>query len=285
MSGVSVVIPAYNESTGIIEVINQVSKALQNFEHEIIVVDDGSTDDTAQLAQRTGLAEVISHTQNQGYGCALKTGIHRAKYDKIMIIDADATYPENAIPLLIEQSKTTPMVVGARTLEPMGEPVIRRSVKNLIVMLANWLADTNIPDLNSGFRIFDKNIALKYSHLLPSGFSFTSTITLVFLSEGYGVDYLPIQYRKRKGWSKFRPFKDTLNMLILILRTLVYFNPLRVFVPLSAALVLLALLVLFVSVAVEGRAWDITITAILVCAIQLFGIGLIADLLVKRLKR
>lgn len=285
MSPVSVVIPAYNESRGIIEVIKQVSDALKGVEHEIIVVDDGSADDTAQLARGTGLAEVISHTQNQGYGSALKTGIHRAKYDKVMIIDADATYPENAIPMLVKQAESASMVVGARTLKPTGEGALRRLVKGLIVMLANWLADTNIPDLNSGFRIFDKNIALKYLNLLPSGFSFTSTITLVFLSEGYRVDYVPIEYRKRKGWSKFRPVKDTLNMLILILRTLVYFNPLRVFVPMSLALVMLAFLVLFVSVVVEGRAWDITITAILVFAIQLFGIGLIADLLVKRLKR
>ena len=284
MDGISVVVPAYNESGGIVEVLEQVRTALGGIEHELLVVDDGSTDDTASLAAGVSGVRVVSQGENMGYGAALKTGMRQAKYDHVMIIDADATYPEGAIPELARRSENAEMVVGARTIKPEGEPALRRIVKKFIVMLANRLAETNIPDLNSGLRIFRKDLGLKYIHLLPSGFSFTSTITLVFLSEGYRVDYMPIEYLKRKGWSKFRPVQDTLNMIILILRTLVYFNPLRVFVPLSILLVILAFGVLGVSLVVEGRAWDITIIAILVAAIQVFGIGLIADLIGKRYK-
>ena len=284
MDGISVIVPAYNESRGIVEVLGQVRAAMEGIEHELLVVDDGSTDDTASLAAGVEGVRVLSHGENLGYGAALKTGMRRAKYHSVMIIDADATYPEGAIPELVRRSEEAEMVVGARTLRPEGEPALRRIVKRIIVWLANRLAETNIPDLNSGLRIFKTALGLKYIHLLPSGFSFTSTITLVFLSEGYRVEYTPIEYRKRKGWSKFRPLRDTLNMVILILRTLVYFNPLRVFVPLSLFLVALAFAVLGLSIAIEGRAWDITIIAILAAAIQVFGIGLIADLIGKRYK-
>ena len=284
MDGISVIVPAYNESHGIVEVLGQVRAALAGVNHELLVVDDGSTDDTAKLAAEVEGARVISHGANIGYGAALKTGLRQARYERVMIIDADATYPEGAIPELMRRSSDAEMVVGARTGKITDEPALRRIVKRIIVWFANWLAETRIPDLNSGLRIFRRDLGLKYIHLLPSGFSFTSTITLVFLSEGYRVDYVPIEYRKRKGWSKFRPFQDTLNMMILILRTLVYFNPLRVFVPMSVALVALAFVVLGVSLAVEGRAWDITIIAILVAAIQVFGMGLIADLIGKRYK-
>jgi len=284
VDGVSVIVPAYNESHGIVSVLKQVQGALEGINHELLVVDDGSTDDTFPLASGVQGTRVISHGANLGYGASLKTGLRQAKYDTVMIIDADATYPEGAIPELVRRSTDADMVVGARTGRVEGEQALRRIVKNIIVWLANWLAETRIPDLNSGLRVFRRDLGLKYIHLLPSGFSFTATITLVLLSEGYRVEYMPIEYRKRKGWSKFRPFQDTLNMIILILRTLVYFNPLRVFVPLSVALVVLAFFVLGLSLAIEGRAWDITIIAILTAAIQVFGIGLIADLIGKRYK-
>lgn len=284
MDGISVIVPAYNESRGIVEVLEQVRESLAGSEHELLVVDDGSTDDTARLAQDMEGVRLIAHGHNLGYGASIKTGLRGAKYERVLIIDADATYPAGAIPELVKRSEEADMVVGARTIKPEGEPALRRMVKGLIVWLANVLGETKIPDLNSGLRIFRRELGLKYIHLLPSGFSLTSTITLIFLSEGYRVDYLPIEYSKRKGWSKFRPMRDTLNMTILVMRTIMYFNPLRVFVPLSLALVGLAFAVLGVSLLVEGRAWDITIIAILVAAVQVFAVGLIADLIGKRYK-
>ena len=122
-------------------------------------------------------------------------------------------------------------------------------------------------------------------HLLPSGFSFTSTITLIFISEGYRVEYLPIDYRKRKGWSKFRPIHDTFNMLILILRTLVYFNPLRVFLPLGILLLLLALPALLAWTHTGSVAWLVAAAGFLIASLQAIGVGMVADLLGKRKKK
>lgn len=285
MEGVSVIIPAHNEKASIVGVLDQVNHALKDVTREVIVIDDGSTDATAALASGVQGTRVISHGSNEGYGAALKTGIRNAQYDRILIIDADATYPEGSIPRLIEMSDHAEMVVGARVGRHVEEPFVRGAVKRLIVMLANYLADTHIPDLNSGLRIFKRNIALDYIHLLPGGFSFTSTITLIFLSEGYRVEYLPIDYRKRKGWSKFHPFYDTLNMLILIIRTLVYFNPLRIFLPLAFILLAAIFPTLWAYRAGGGTAYLVTAICLAVAAIQVFGIGIVADLFGKRYKR
>jgi len=284
MKGVSVIVPAYNESSGIVGVLDQVRAALKQIEHEIIVVDDGSQDDTASLAASVEGVKVISHGRNEGYGAALKTGMMRAQFDKVLIIDADATYPEGTIPQLIGRCADADMVVGARVAAGVEEPWLRGAVKRLIVLLANYLGETHIPDLNSGLRVFRRDLGLKYIHLLPSGFSFTSTITLVLLSEGYRVEYIPINYRKRKGWSKFRPFHDTLNMLILVLRTIVYFNPLRVFLPLSALLLLIALPVAWAWSHTGSTGWGAALIGLVVAALQVFGIGVVADLIGKRYK-
>jgi len=282
MDGVTVIVPAYNESSSIVGVLEQVRNALNDIEHEIIVVDDGSTDNTPSLAASVEGVRVISHGRNEGYGAALKTGLRNAANERALIIDADATYPEGSIPRLIELSREAEMVVGARTGRHVEEPWLRRTVKGMIVSLANYLADTNIPDLNSGLRVFRRDLGLKYINLFPSGFSFTSTITLVFLSEGYRVEYLPIDYRKRKGWSKFRPFHDTLNMLILILRTIVYFNPLRVFLPLSVLLFIVAVPAAIAWNLTGSTAWAVILVGLIIAALQVFGIGVVADVIGKR---
>jgi len=285
MGGVTVIVPAYNESSSITGVLGQLSQLLANIEHEILVIDDGSTDDTAAAVARVEGVRLISHGRNEGYGAALKTGLRNAAFERILIIDADATYPEGSIPRLIEMSESADMVVGARVGRHVEEPLLRGLVKKTIVALANYLGGTNIPDLNSGLRIFNRDLSIKYIHLLPSGFSFTSTITLIFLSEGYRVEYLPIDYRKRKGWSKFRPFHDTLNMLILILRTLVYFNPLRVFLPLSFILLTLTLPAWMLWSDTGSTAWLAVLIGLVAAALQIFGIGVVADLFGKRYKR
>ncbi len=284
MSGITVIVPAYNESSGIVGVLEQVQGALEGVEHEILVVDDGSTDDTSQLAGSITGVRVVSHGRNEGYGAAIKTGLRRGRHDRVLIIDADASYPEGSIPKLIELSRDADMVVGARTGRRVEESWLRRTVKKSIVTLANYLGETNIPDLNSGLRVFRRDLGLKYINLLPAGFSFTSTITLVFLSEGYRVEYLPIDYRKRKGWSKFRPFHDTLNMLILILRTLVYFNPLRVFLPLGVLLLVMALPAALVWSHTGSTSWAAILIGLVVAALQVFGIGVVADVIGKRHK-
>lgn len=283
--GISVVIPAYNEAVGIPSVLEEVENSLRGsgFSHEIIVVDDGSTDGTGRLAARPGV-RVIRHPANKGYGAALKTGIRRARYELIAIIDADRTYPGGEIPRLAKHllEHDYDMVVGARTGADVHVPLMRRPAKWAIAQIANYLAGRKIPDLNSGLRVFKKEVALEFLPLLPAGFSFTASITLALLSNDYLVDFLPVDYYCRQGKSKIRPLRDTLNFLGLILRTVMYFQPLKVFIPMS---------LLFILAGLGRGGYDVLFfqnltTAdllLLVTGAFIAMLGLLADLIDKRI--
>jgi glycosyltransferase involved in cell wall biosynthesis len=232
----SVVIPAFNEELGIEAVIEEVGKALSACDYELLVVDDGSDDHTARMAREAG-ANVISQAVNKGYGAALKLGIRHAAHDRIVIMDADGTYPASAIPTLVAGLDDYEMVVGARIGDNTNIPFVRRPAKWLLQRVASYLAGQKIPDLNSGLRAMRRELVARYSHLLPSGFSFTTTITLSALCRDHLVNYVTIDYRARVGESKIRPH-HAFDFLILILRTIVYFNPLKVFLPMGAVFVL-----------------------------------------------
>jgi glycosyltransferase involved in cell wall biosynthesis len=229
---VSVVIPAYNEEKGIGAQIEVLRETLEKsaWPYEIIVVDDGSTDATANEVRRHPVRLV--QQRNRGYGAALKTGIRAAQSDIIVIIDADGTYPADAIPALLERAAIADMVVGARTGQDVNIPWTRKPAKWLLARLASHLAEQEIPDMNSGLRVLKRPLLHKFEHLLPQGFSFTTTITLALLCNGYVVEYVPINYAKRTGQSKIRA-AHAYQFLMLILRTIVYFNPLRIFLPLG----------------------------------------------------
>lgn len=234
--GVSVVIPAFNERGAIEATIADVRAALLEAEKsyaesEIIVVDDGSSDGTADLAEAAG-ARVIRQPQNRGYGAALKVGFAAARYEKIVITDADGTYPAGAIPEMLEFADHYEMVVGARIGENVAIPLVRRPAKWGLRVLASYLAGRAIPDLNSGLRVIDRALEKRFEHLLPSGFSFTTTITLAALCNDRLVYYHPIDYYARIGESKIRA-THAFDFLLLVLRTVVYFNPLKVFLPLG----------------------------------------------------
>jgi len=236
----SIIIPAYNEENAVSGVIKSIANL--NIPGEIIVVDDGSRDNTYNIA--LGVArefsniKIIRHEINRGYGASIKTGIRNALGDVIVICDADGTYPIADIPKLVDYVKNQDydMAVGARSMQTV--PLMRRPAKWLLNKLANYLVDYKIPDLNSGLRAFRKDLALKYLSLLPSGFSLTTTITLALISNNYRVKFVPISYNKRTGQSKIRPVRDTLNFFQLIIRMIVYFNPLKVFLPTSLFLFL-----------------------------------------------
>lgn len=232
--GVSVVVPAYDEEEAIEKTIAEVRAAMKAWpaDHELIVVDDGSRDRTAALAEAAG-ATVLRHPVNRGYGAALKTGIRAASHEIIVITDADGTYPAREIPALLEWVDDYDMVVGARTGENVNVPVMRRPAKWLLRKLASFLAGREIPDLNSGLRVLRRRDVERFEHLLPSGFSFTTTITLASLCTDLLVHYHPIDYLDRVGESKIRS-AHALEFLILIVRIIVYFNPLKVFLPLGA---------------------------------------------------
>lgn len=284
---VSIVIPAHNEEQGLGLVLTQLQRLLDNqdFSCEIIVVDDGSQDETGAVANQFPGVVVLRHNRNRGYGAALKTAIRHAQHPLVCITDADGTYPNECIPILVEQMVKGgyDMVVGTRTGLHVAIPFSRRPAKWAIGQLANLVAGEFIPDINSGLRVFKRAVALRFFNMLPDGFSFTTTITLAMLTNGYLVGYLPIDYHARVGQSKIRPVRDTLNFVQLILRIALYFAPLKIFLPLSGLLLLLALSWGLFSRLVLQQLADVSTLIIGMAAVQVAVVGLLAELINRRL--
>lgn len=280
--GISVIIPAFNEEGGVGNVIGDIRKALAETARgfEILVVDDGSTDCTAERAREAG-AVVIAHEMNRGYGAAVKTGVRSASYETIVLIDADGTYPPSAIGGLLEELRACDMVVAARRGSDNNIPLARRPAKWLLNRVAQLLAERPIPDLNSGLRVFRRSDALRFRNLYPNGFSFTSTITLAFLCNDLAVRYLPIDYLPRVGKSKLRPIRDTKNLFLTVVRSILFFNPLRVCLPVALALAALALFVLAVPRDTQGHIYDGTVMVLATCAVQVLIVGFLADVIAR----
>jgi glycosyltransferase involved in cell wall biosynthesis len=280
---VSIIIPAHNEERGIGPVLDGISSAMgaEGLEYEIIVVNDGSSDGTSEAAAREGV-RVIDLDINRGYGAAIKQGLKVARHELIAITDADGTYPAEALPGLVRAMDGYDMVVGARTGDNVAIPLIRRPPKWVLTTLANYLASADIPDLNSGLRVMRKPVIERFMNILPQGFSFTTTITLAMLSNDYRVRFSPIDYHSRTGKSKIRPIADTLNFLSIIVRTVMYFNPLKIFMPISAALLAAGIAVLLYTGFVLGRVMDVTVGILISLGIQVAVMGLLADLIDKR---
>lgn len=277
----SVIVPVLNEERSIVSVLNSIKQTMGSCEHsyEIIVVDDGSTDKTYELAVSQGV-KVIRHTNNRGYGASLKTGIKESNYDWILITDGDGTYPVEEIPSFLKFIPEYDMVIGARTGGKVHIPFMRRPAKWLLTHLASFLAGTRIPDLNSGLRVFKKNLCLEFSHLYPQGFSFTSTLTMAFLTHDYKVKYIPINYYKREGESSIRAY-DFVNFNKLLVRLTLFFNPIKLFSLISGILFLLAMFVFFFSKFYLKRLMDISTIVILMSSLQIFLFGLLAELIVR----
>jgi len=236
-------------------------------------------------SERSRGVTVLRHKDNRGYGAALKTGIRRAQYDLICITDADGTYPNERIPDLVARliEGRYDMVVGARVGKDVSIPLVRRPAKWAIGRLANFVAGESIPDLNSGLRVFRREVALRLLSMLPNRFSFTTTITLAMLVNGYPVDYVPINYYARVGRSKIRPIQDTINFVQLVLRIALYFAPLRLFLPVSLLLLLVAVAWALFSMFVLGQLADVSTLVIAMTGFQVAVIGMLAELINKRL--
>ena len=279
----SLVIPVYNEQEAIEQTIQEARRALKetDMSTELILVDDGSTDATKDILSRVqSPASVVTHPRNAGYGASLKSGVRHARGKWVAIADADGTYPFEQLPKLCELLSDADMVVGARP--NASHAMVRRPAKWLIGKLANFVAQMAIPDLNSGFRVFRRDLFNKYPTMLPDGFSLTTTLTLAMHSDGYRVVYTPISYHPRKGKSKIHPLKDPLNFILLILRICLYFNPLRVFGPLSIVFFCLGTLILLYSKFYTPQIMDITVTVAYLVAVQMLVLGLLGDLFVRR---
>jgi glycosyltransferase involved in cell wall biosynthesis len=283
MNMLSVVIPAYNEQEAIPSVLSELKAALDESSgtYELIVIDDGSTDDTARMVEQAGGATLASHPFNRGYGASLKTGISRASGDTILIIDGDGTYPAKYVSQLLEHLDGYDMIVGARTGKDIKMPLYRRPAKWFLSRLANYLARARIPDLNSGMRVFRRADIERFLTILPSGFSFTTTMTLAYHCNDYLVKYIPIDYHDRTGKSKIKPVRDGLNFILLILRAITYFNPLRVFLPIATGLVAVALVILVCSILFLDRVMDATVVALMIGAVQMGAFGLLADAIAR----
>jgi glycosyltransferase involved in cell wall biosynthesis len=285
---VTVVVPAFNEEQGIAGVLERLERIEFPGPSEILVVDDGSTDGTAAQLERLAPSHprlrVLRHARNRGYGAALKTGFAEAAYDVVVITDADGTYPEDRVrDLLARIDLGAEMAVGARRGANVHIPLVRRPAKAALRMLASYLSASPIPDLNSGMRAFRRELVLRYRPILPEGFSFTTTITLAALTNHHRVDYVDIAYAHRSGNSKIKPVRDTLRFSALIVRTVLYFNPLKVFYPIA-----LGVLFLFLGSLAYDLFWerppnlgDKTVL-LFVALVQVLTVGLLADLIEKR---
>ena len=277
------VIPAYNEVAAIGLTLEQVQAVMDadGLLGEIIVVDDGSADGTADEVARYPSVRLIKHPQNRGYGAALKTGIRQASHNIVVIVDADGTYPCEMIPRLAAEIGAYDMAVGARTGEEVHVPLIRRPAKWALNSLANYLSGWKIPDLNSGLRAFKRDVAERFFRLLPSGFSFTTSLTLALLTNDYNVLYIPVNYYHRTGRSKIRPIQDTINFFSLVVRVVLSFRPLRVFVPLSVVFVLVSLAKGIYDIILYDLHLATSTVVLFTLTFQIIVLGLIADLVVS----
>lgn len=228
----SVIIPVYNEEDAILGVLDGVKKELSGFvEYEVIVVNDGSTDATSEKIKQSSIKDIkaVTHTENLGYGKSIFDGMLHAKYDCIAIMDGDGSYPPEKIKELYAYYPKYDMIVGARCGREYDRGVFKRPARMLFKFLAEYASGRKISDVNSGFRIFKKGIAMRFQDSLCLGFSFTTSVTLFFLLNHYYVKYIPIEYQERIGKSKVRHFRDTLRTAQLVITAILYYNPVKLF--------------------------------------------------------
>lgn len=278
--GITFIVPCFNEQP---EVLAETVRRLQQTAagmvrpHEIIVVDDASSRaryDEAQLQVR-----LVRHKMNRGYGAALATGLRNARFPWIGIVDADGTYPIETFAQMLPLTADYQMVIGARRWEDISR--LRRIPKRCLTLLASFLADHKIPDLNSGMRIFHREIYDSHRRIYPDRFSFSSTLTMVGLTSGFEVNFFEIDYFSRIGRSSIHPFKDPIRFGYQLLRLSLYFRPLRFFLPLSAFVAAAAVARGLRDLALTNHFGGLTLVLFFM-AFQVFFFGLIAEIINKK---
>ena len=281
---VSVVLPVYNEVGHLAQEVKRIRSALESSGRtfEIIVVDDGSDDGSGEALEAIEGIRLIRFTINRGSGSARRAGTRAAVGRVVVWTDCDLTYPNEDIPRLVDAlDEGWDQVVGARTSEQGTVRALRVPAKWLIRTLACYLTDTKIPDLNSGLRVFRREVGLQFLYLLPAGFSCVTTITMSFLANGYSVRYLPIDYAPRAGRSKFHWWTDTRRYLLQVVRMVLMYNPLRAFGPIGITFLLLGMAKVGYDLDTKhGRIATNTIVVLIAAGIVVM-IGLLADLLVQ----
>ena len=284
MELVSIVIPAYNEEVAIGDDLDLIKRTMDGTgqPYEVIVVNDGSTDRTAEIVSSRPWVRLLHHSHNRGTGAARSTGVRAAAGNLILMTDGDGTYPNQDMPKLVEELQRCDMVIGARKKEKGTMKWLRAPAKWFIRSLASYLTAVKIPDLNSGLRGFKKDLVMKYMGILPNTHSWVSTITIAFLSDGYEVHFIPIDYYERKGRSSFHPLRDTYNYLTLVVRAVTFFNPLKVFLPISLFLFAVGGIKMVSDIFRYNFHIPTTTVIVLLTAVQVAAMGLLADLIVRK---
>lgn len=278
---VSIVLPVYNEKGHLKEEIDRIRAAMDaaEFSYEIIVIDDGSNDGSGDALRQIEGIRLIQFLTNRGSGSARKFGTRAARGRVVVWTDVDMSYPNDLIPELVRELDGYDQVVGARTTEEGTHKLFRVPAKAAIRLLASFLVQTKIPDLNSGMRAFRRDVALQYVSQLPAGFSCVTTITMTFLAHGYTVKYWPITYSTRAGKSKFHWWADSRRYFLQVIRMTLSFDPFRVFLPIGFVLLMIGA----VKLGVDMVRWDgrvaINTLLIFLAAFQVFVVGMLADLL------
>ncbi len=284
---VSIVLPTYNEAGHVAEELDRIIRGMEDSSYtwEIVAVDDGSSDGTREVlrdaAEREPRITLIEHLRNLGSGGARRTGTRRARGRIVVWTDVDMTYPNHQIAELVDQLGEHDQVVGARDSEEGTNKALRVPAKWAIRRLAQYLVQTPIPDLNSGFRAFRRNRAARYLDRLPNGFSCVTTMTMSFLADGLSVVYVPIEYGERKGRSKFHWYQDTRRYLLQVVRMVLSYEPLRVFMPVGLLLLGFGLGKLGFDMVTKDLRIATNTLLILFAAFQVVSIGLLADLVVR----
>ena len=284
MELVSIVIPAYNEEVAIGDDLDLIKRTMDatGQPYEVIVVNDGSTDRTVEIVSSRSWVKLLHHSHNRGTGAARSTGVRAALGNLILMTDGDGTYPNQDMPKLVDELQRCDMVIGARRQEKGTVRWLRTPAKWFIRSLASYLTGVKIPDLNSGLRGFKKDLVMKYMGILPNTHSWVSTITIAFLSDGYEVHFVPIEYYERKGKSSFHPMRDTYNYLTLVVRAVTYFNPLKVFLPISLFLFAVGGIKMVFDIFKYNFHIPTTTVIVLLTAVQVAVMGLLADLIVRK---
>jgi glycosyltransferase involved in cell wall biosynthesis len=284
---VSVVLPVFNEANHLEQEVKRIQKSLDysEFTYEIIIVDDGSTDGSGELAERIEGVRTLRFLTNRGSGSVRRYGTMVARGDVIVWTDVDMTYPNDEIPGLVEELAGYDQVVGARRTEEGTVKLLRKPAKKIIRLLASYLTGTSIPDLNSGFRAFRREVGEQFLYLLPRGFSCVTTITMAFLTNNYSIKYIPIDYAQRAGKSKFHWWKDTQRYLLQVVRMILMHEPLRFFGPLALVLGGIGIGKLIFDLIDKNFRVGTNTIVILGVALAFAGVGVIADVLVQINKR
>ena len=273
----TIIIPAFHEQAIIGEIVQRVGQITEPLalSTEILVVDDGSTDETANCAHEAG-ATVVSHPYNIGNGAAIKTGIRNARGRLLLMMDADGQHPPEHIPDLLSFADEYDMVVGARQKDSVS--AWYRDIANKIYnLLATYVSGRKIEDLTSGFRVVKREIALSMVHLLPNTFSYPTTLTLAILRSGYSLKYFPFTAPQRVGKSKIKLLRDGTNFLLIIFKIATLFSPLKIFVPASIATFTLGVLYGAYKVIFLGTRYGPTSANLMITAVLIFLIGLVSE--------